>query len=211
MNAFERAYVGLGANVGTAQASLERAVVALGALPGTTVGAVSGLYRTRPVGPPAQPDFLNAVAALQVPAAPDPAAAALSLLGGLKDIERALGRQERQRWGPREVDLDLLLFGDHALHIPHDAAGLSAERSSSGSLWLDVPHPAARERLFVLAPLAELASDLVPPGWDMTVAEASRRAWRREGPSAARRVGAWDAARGRWGGLAPSGGSGAAL
>ena len=165
----------------------ERAVAALGALPGTSVSAVSGLYRTRPVGPVAQADFLNAVAALHVPAATDPAAAALALLVALKGIERALGRQERERWGPREVDLDLLLFGGHALHVPRDEAGLSTEHGPAGSLWLDVPHPAARERLFVLAPLAELAGDLVPPGWGMTVVEARDRAWRREGSAAVTR------------------------
>jgi 2-amino-4-hydroxy-6-hydroxymethyldihydropteridine diphosphokinase len=194
---FVDAYVGLGANVGAAQRSLERAVAALASLPGASLRTVSGLYRTRPVGPVDQPDFLNAVAGLEVAGRADPAAA-LALLGSLKRIERTLGRQERGRWGPREVDLDLLLFGPHAIHVERDEASRSTRRGSAAPQWLEVPHSAAHERLFVLAPLAELAPELVPPGWASTVAQARDEASRREGPAAANRVGDWHPDLGGW-------------
>ena len=84
---------------------------ALAALPGARLRGVSNLYRTKPVGVEDQPDFLNAVVALDVPAGPDPATGATALLVALKDLERAFGRERRGRWGPRELDLDLLVFG----------------------------------------------------------------------------------------------------
>lgn len=168
-----RAYVGLGANVGDAQANLEHAARALAALPGVHLRAVSPLYRTKPVGLVDQPDFLNAVAALDVPAGPDPETGALALLGALKEIEHAVGRQQRERWGPREVDLDLLLFGRHRVNV---------ERPNGR--WLQVPHPEMANRLFVLAPLADLAPGLRPPGWSESVATARRRRELVEGPDA---------------------------
>jgi 2-amino-4-hydroxy-6-hydroxymethyldihydropteridine diphosphokinase len=143
----------LGANVGDARGNLERAVRALAALPGVRLRAVSPLYRTKPVGVLDQPDFLNAVVALEVPAGPAPETGALAFLAALKQIEQSLGRQERERWGPREIDLDLLVFGRHQIDAP----------------ILTVPHPRMRERLFVLAPLADLAAGLRPPGWKSTV------------------------------------------
>jgi 2-amino-4-hydroxy-6-hydroxymethyldihydropteridine diphosphokinase len=200
-------YVGLGANLGGARASLQRAVAALAALPGVSVRAVSGLYRTRPVGPADQPDFLNAVAALEASSDADPTAPALALLGSLKGIERTLGRRERARWGPREVDLDLLLFGPHVIHVRRDEASRSSDRAPVAGQWLDVPHPAAHERLFVLAPLAEVAPDLVPPGWTRSVAHARDDAWRREGPAAATRVADWDPELGVWVESMPNDGS----
>src|SRR5690606_35028218 len=112
-----RAYIGLGANVGNARATLHAAVRALAALPAVRVVGVSPLYVTRPVGVVDQPDFHNAVVALEVPAGPDPATGALALLIALQGIERAFGRVERERWGPREVDLDLLVFGADAIHV----------------------------------------------------------------------------------------------
>ena len=96
----------------------------------------------------------------------------MGLLIALKGIERAMGRQERERWGPRELDLDLLLFGTHRLSVERDAAARSDDSARGGAQWLEVPHPAAAGRLFVLAPLAELAPDVVPPGWGESVAEA---------------------------------------
>jgi 2-amino-4-hydroxy-6-hydroxymethyldihydropteridine diphosphokinase len=170
-----RAYVGLGSNVGDSRANLRNAVRALAALPGVAVRAVSPLYETKPVGVTDQADFLNAVVALDVPAGPDPETGALALLAALKSIEQALGRQARQRWGPREVDLDLLLFGRHAI---------DTERPDAR--WLTVPHPQAHERLFVLAPLSDLAPRLVPPGWHETVSTARRRQEQREGSGAVR-------------------------
>lgn len=159
-----RAYVGLGANVGDARTNLQNAVKALAALPGVALRGVSQLYRTRPVGVADQPDFLNAVVALDVPAGPDPETGALALLAGLKSIEQAIGRVERERWGPREVDLDLLIFGRHEISV-----------GRPDGRWLVVPHPEAHQRLFVLAPLSDLAAGLRPPGWHTRVATVRHR------------------------------------
>lgn len=176
----ERAYVGLGANVGAAQATLTAAVHALSALPGVRLAGVSSLYRTRPVGVTDQPDFLNAVAALDVPAGPDPETGALAFLAALKQLEHALGRRPRRRWAPRELDLDLLLFGPHRIDVKRP-----------DGRWLAVPHPALAERLFVLAPLGELAPRLRPPGWSAMIADARGAREAAEGAEAARIVGRW--------------------
>ncbi len=186
-----RAYIGLGANVGDAATTLAAAVHALGALPDAAVVAVSRLYATEPVGVVDQPEFRNAVVAMDVPAGPDPATGASALLVALKGIERAFGRQERERWGPREVDLDILLFGDATIEVDRPAAGRSDDPAKAG-LPLVVPHAEARNRLFVLAPLSDLAPDLVPPGWDETVAAAARRRLEEEGPDAVRPIASWD-------------------
>ena len=193
-----RAYVGLGANVGDALATLEAAVAALGSLPGTHLRGVSRLYATRPVGLEDQADFLNAVVALDVPAGPDPETGAHALLLALKRLERAFGRQARGRWGPRELDLDLLVFGRHRVHGERPAAGQSLDPGREGRQWLDVPHASAAERLFVLAPLADLAPGLVPPGWRTTVAGRRDARLAAEGPGAARPVGVWQADRRAW-------------
>jgi 2-amino-4-hydroxy-6-hydroxymethyldihydropteridine diphosphokinase len=193
-----RAWVGLGANLGDAAATLTAAVAALSALPGVSRTSVSGLYRTRPVGPVEQPDFLNAVVGLDVPCSTDPGDAAMALLAALKAIEQAFGRRERERWGPREVDLDLLVFGRHRLRLERAAAARSGDPVRAGVQWLEVPHPSARERLFVLAPLAELVPGLRPPGWGETVESARRRALAREGPEAVERIGEWLPAASRW-------------
>ncbi len=198
VNGIADAYVGLGANVGQARRALEKAVAALGTLPGAQVSRVSPLYRTRPVGPVEQPDFMNAVVRLRVVAEPDAETAAMTLLESLKSIERALGRRPGERWGPREIDLDLLLFGQHRIRIVRTAAAGSSDAARAGVQWLEVPHPAAGERLFVLAPLAELAADLLPPGWNTTVAGARDRALAREGPEAVWRVADWRPELGAW-------------
>lgn len=186
------AYIGLGANVGRPREALERAVSALSVLPGTTLAGVSRLYRTRPVGPVAQADFHNAVVALRVPAGDSPEDGAVSLLLELKALERDMGRVERERWGPREIDLDLLLFGDTALRVERPPAARSHDAARAGAQWLEVPHVAAAERLFVLAPLADLAPELVPPGWSLSVAEARARAEAAEGTDAVEPVAEWD-------------------
>ncbi len=169
-----RAYVGLGANVGEPTDTLAAAIHALAALPGVRLVAVSRLYATEPVGVLDQPEFRNAVVALDVPAGPDPATGASALLVGLKGLERAFGRQPRERWGPREVDLDLLVFGRHQVAVDRPPDGRSADPAKA-SLPLVVPHAEARNRLFVLAPLSDLAPRLVPPGWGETVATAVER------------------------------------
>lgn len=192
------AYIGLGANVGRPRRSLGQAVSALGSLPGAALVGVSRLYRTRPVGPVAQGDFLNAVAGLRVPAGATPADGATTLLLQLKDLERSLGRVERERWGPREIDLDLLLFGDATLRVERPAAARSDDPTRGSVQWLEVPHPAAAERLFVLAPLADLAPGLEAPGWGESVAAARARAEAAEGPGAVEPVGEWEADTKRW-------------
>jgi 2-amino-4-hydroxy-6-hydroxymethyldihydropteridine diphosphokinase len=186
-----RAYVGLGANLGDPAATLEAGIAALAALPGVRLRAVSRLYATRPVGVEDQPEFRNAIAALDVPAGPDgrdAAAGALALL---------FGRKRRRRWGPRELDLDLLVFGRARLSIERPPEGASVDPSKAGRL-LVVPHRDAAERLFVLAPLADLAPGLVPPGWGHTVDWARRRREAVEGPDAVRAIATWDAGPGRW-------------
>jgi 2-amino-4-hydroxy-6-hydroxymethyldihydropteridine diphosphokinase len=117
-----RAYVGLGANVGAAEWTLAAAVGALATLPGVRLRGVSRLYATAPVGVVDQPEFRNAAVALDVPAGPDPATGALALLVALKGLERAFGRRRRRRWGPRELDLDLLVFGRHRLSVERPPA-----------------------------------------------------------------------------------------
>lgn len=162
------------------------AVHALAALPGVHLRGVSPLYLSRPVGLAGQPDFHNAVVALDVPSGPEPAVGGRALLMALKGIERAFGRRAGERWGPRELDLDLLVFGRH--HIGE----------LDGPLPIEVPHPRAAERLFVLVPLADLAPRLRPPGWPETAAAAARRRTAVEGPGAVRRIGAWKPQLGRW-------------
>jgi 2-amino-4-hydroxy-6-hydroxymethyldihydropteridine diphosphokinase len=194
----EMAWIGLGANVGAARGSLEAGVAALAALPATELRGVSRLYRTRPVGPVAQDDFLNAVIGLRVPATAVPADGAMAVLVALKSLERAMGRVERERWGPRELDLDLLLYGSHQLRVERAAAARSVDPARSGVQWLEVPHPEASRRSFVLAPLADLAPDLHPPGWGETVTTALERARALERADAVRAVADWDARLGRW-------------
>ncbi len=137
-----RAYVGLGANLGSREETLREAIVILDRAPGVDVLAVSELRETEPVGPIEQPSFLNGAVELET------TLAARELLDLLLDAERALGRIRGERWGPRVVDLDLLVFGDEAIDEP----------------GLEVPHPRLAERTFALEPLAELAPELVIPG-----------------------------------------------
>ena len=193
-----RAYVGLGANVGDAPATLAAAVRALAALPGARLREVSRLYVTRPVGDLEQPDFHNAVVALEVPRGPDPETGAMALLLALKGLERAFGRRRRRHWGPRELDLDLLVFGRHRIRVERPPAGRSSDPSRNGEQWLTVPHPEAATRLFVLAPLADFAPHLVPPGWGATVTTLRDARRGAEGPEAARPVAHWDPARLAW-------------
>ncbi len=132
-----RAYVGLGSNLGDRAAHLLLGLSALSRLPKTHLLRLSPVYETEPVGPP-QPPYLNMVAELETELSPT------GLLAEMLRIEKALGRERRERWGPRTLDLDLLLYGDLVL----EEAGLS------------VPHPRLHERAFVLVPLL----DLLPEG-----------------------------------------------
>jgi 2-amino-4-hydroxy-6-hydroxymethyldihydropteridine diphosphokinase len=196
-----RAYIGLGANVGDPERTLGEAVHALAAIPGARVRGVSRLYATAPVGLTDQPEFRNAVVTLDAPAGQDPETGALAMLTTLKDLERAFGRRRRRRWGPRELDLDLLVFGRSRIEVERTAAARSMDAATDpvkAARLLQVPHPAAADRLFVLAPLADLAPRLVPPGWHETVETARRRQAAIEGPMAVRPVGIWDSRTGGW-------------
>jgi 2-amino-4-hydroxy-6-hydroxymethyldihydropteridine diphosphokinase len=186
-----RAYIGLGANVGDPAGTLAAAVHALEALPGVGLRGVSRLYATDPVGMLEQPEFRNAVVALDVPGGPDAATGASALLVALKELERAFGRQARERWGPREVDLDLLVFGRHRVEVERPVGGRSSDPAKA-LLPLTVPHREARHRLFVLAPLSDVAPGLVPPGWGETVASAAARQRLLEGADAVRPIATWD-------------------
>jgi 2-amino-4-hydroxy-6-hydroxymethyldihydropteridine diphosphokinase len=136
------AYVALGSNLDDPGAQVERGFAALAALPGTLLLARSRRYRTPPWGVVDQPDFVNAVARLETSLAPR------ALLDALLAIETRAGRVRGLRYGPRVLDLDLLLYGNCGLR----EAGLT------------VPHPRLHERAFVLLPLADLAPDLEVPG-----------------------------------------------
>jgi 2-amino-4-hydroxy-6-hydroxymethyldihydropteridine diphosphokinase len=138
----ERAFVGLGANLGDRERTIREALRLLDAHEGVTVAAVSTLRETDPVGVVDQPRFLNGVAAL------DTALSPRALLDLLLDVERGLGRVRAERWGPRTIDLDLLLYGDEIVDEP----------------GLTIPHPRLHERRFVLEPLTELAPELEVPG-----------------------------------------------
>lgn len=198
-----RAYVGLGANLGDAAGTLAAGIRALAALPGTRLRGVSRLYATTPVGVGNQPDFQNAVVALDVPAGPDPATGATAFLIALKQLERAFGRRERRRWGPRELDLDLLVFGRARLSLARPPAGMSLDPGKAHRL-LVVPHAEAARRLFVLAPLEDLAPGLVPPGWTQTVASVRRQREAIEGPDAVTPVAMWNETKVGWTDRAPA-------
>jgi len=136
------AYVGLGSNLDDPIAQVNRAFDRLDQIDGTTLIARSSLYRSAPFGPVDQPDFVNAVACLKSALAPE------TLLSKLHEIERSSGREREIRWGPRTLDLDLLVFGDQEIDRPE----------------IRLPHPGIAERNFVLLPLVEIAPKLVIPG-----------------------------------------------
>lgn len=138
------ACVGLGANLGDAPATVRAAIRALAALPDCRLLAASRLYRTPAWGNEDQPDFMNAAVALET-ALPAPL-----LLERLLAIEQAFGRVRLpgERWGPRTLDLDLLLYGEQVIDLPQ----------------LKVPHPHLHERAFALLPLADVAPEAVIPG-----------------------------------------------
>ena len=137
-----RAYVGLGANLGPREVTLLRAVDLLAAADGVEIVAVSQLRETDPVGVVDQPAFLNGAVAIDTTLAPR------ALLDVLLETERALGRVRDERWGPRTIDLDLLVYGDQVVDEP----------------GLRVPHPRLAERRFALDPLADLDPALEIPG-----------------------------------------------
>ncbi|MBX9450460.1 MAG: 2-amino-4-hydroxy-6-hydroxymethyldihydropteridine diphosphokinase [Mesorhizobium sp.] len=137
-----RAYLGLGGNLGDPAAAMASALRALDATAAVSVVAVSSLYRTPPWGKTDQPDFMNAVAAVDTTLSPR------ALLDLCLETERALKRVRVDRWGPRVIDMDILLFGSERINEE----------------GLQVPHPRMGERAFVLAPLAEIAPDVIVDG-----------------------------------------------
>ena len=139
-----RAFVGMGGNIGDVANTLMEAIWALEALPQTSVRSQSDLYRSPPWGRTDQAEFMNAVVELQTRLAPS------ILLDSLIEIEERFGRVRNadERWGPRTLDLDLLLYGDQTIQVP----------------GLCIPHPHLHERAFVLVPLAQIAPNLDVPG-----------------------------------------------
>ncbi|WNL39339.1 2-amino-4-hydroxy-6-hydroxymethyldihydropteridine diphosphokinase [Halomonas sp. PAMB 3232] len=133
-----RAYIGLGSNLDEPVRQVSLAMKELDELPLTSVKAASSLYSSRPVGPQDQPDFVNAVVELETTLSP------LALLDQLQALEQRHRRRRLRHWGPRTLDLDLLLFDDARIEHPR----------------LKVPHPHMRERAFVLVPLQELDPSL---------------------------------------------------
>ena len=146
-NSMHLAYIGFGSNIGDRLVHIQNAIQTLSKTEGITLQKISSLYKTDPVGYEAQAQFLNGVAAIQTSLSP------LSLLHTLKDIETAVGRQHRIRWGPREIDLDILIYGDLCLRTEK----------------LILPHPEMHLRSFVLVPLAEIAPNLVHPVFQETI------------------------------------------
>ena len=136
------AFVGLGSNLDEPIRQVRAAVRRLDRIESTRVVAHSSLYRSAPFGPVEQPDFVNAAVTIETELA------ARRLLETLKAIEQDIGRESSERWGPRRIDLDLLVYGDELIDEP----------------GLKVPHPGIAERNFVLLPLGEIAPDLFVPG-----------------------------------------------
>ncbi|WP_236739036.1 2-amino-4-hydroxy-6-hydroxymethyldihydropteridine diphosphokinase [[Phormidium ambiguum] IAM M-71] len=132
--------IALGSNLGDSRAILESSLKILDQTPGISLLAQSSFYRTAPVGPP-QPDYLNGCALLKLEMSPQ------ELLETLLAIEAKFGRVRQERWGPRILDLDLILFDNLILETPN----------------LTLPHPYFRERAFVLVPLAEIAPNWIDP------------------------------------------------
>jgi len=145
-----RAFIGIGSNLGDRQGYIDLARKQLAGLPDTQVTGFSSVYETEPVGPVEQGSFLNAVAELSTGLAPT------DLLAGLQEIEQLAGRSAEQRqvkWGPRTLDLDILLYADQVIEL--------------GAL--QIPHPQMHRRAFVLRPLADLDATLMHPQLNLTV------------------------------------------
>jgi 2-amino-4-hydroxy-6-hydroxymethyldihydropteridine diphosphokinase len=147
------AYIGIGSNLANPVAQVQEAIEELGAIPDSILIARSSLYSSKPMGAAGQPDYVNAVVAI------DTVLSAQALMQALQNIERRQGRERTgEKWGPRILDLDLLLYGGRVI----DTADLT------------VPHPGLHERDFVLVPLEEIAGDINIPGRGMLSALISR-------------------------------------
>ncbi len=137
-----KAYIGLGSNLDDPQSQLKKAIIAMEMVPSTSVVKTSSFYRSKPVGPQDQPDYINAVVEL------DTELSASVLLDYLQAIENEQGRERKIKWGARTLDLDILLFGDEIINDGR----------------LQVPHVEMQNRGFVLLPLNEILPDCTIPG-----------------------------------------------
>ena len=146
-NSVHSAYIGFGSNINDRFSYIEDAIHALSQAEGITLQKISSLYKTAPVGYETQADFLNGVVAIKTSLSPH------TLLHTLKQIETDVGRQHRARWGQREIDMDILIYGDICLQTSN----------------LVIPHPEMHLRRFVLVPLAEIAPDVVHPVFNETI------------------------------------------
>lgn len=145
------AYLGLGANLGDREANIDKSLVELARQGDCKLIKTSSLYETDPVGISEQPDFLNAVAEIETEMTPK------ELLAAIKEVERRLGRERTVKWGPRIIDIDVLLYGDQCLSEDN----------------LEIPHPEMNKRAFVLTPLEEIAPLVKHPKLGLTVRQMS--------------------------------------
>lgn len=152
-------YIGLGSNQGDKIKNLRDALCAIKSIDDINITKVSSLYLSEPWGNPNQPEFINQVAEIETELTP------WELLDHLQKIEIKMGRQRSEKWGPRLIDLDILLYGSEELNAPE----------------LTIPHPYMRERLFVLLPLQEINAELIFPGDGAKIQEVLIRALVREG------------------------------
>jgi 2-amino-4-hydroxy-6-hydroxymethyldihydropteridine diphosphokinase len=143
-----RCAIALGSNIGDSRAILDRAMGILAEISGISLKVQSSWYKTAPVGPP-QPDYINGCALLEVALTPQ------ELLAVILDVEKQFGRVRQERWGPRTLDIDIILFDDIIMETPN----------------LEIPHPRMRERAFVLVPLAEIAPDWIEPVSGFAIAQ----------------------------------------
>ncbi|OPL11048.1 MAG: hypothetical protein AVO34_02825 [Firmicutes bacterium ML8_F2] len=143
----KHAYIGLGSNLGTRLSNLRQSLTLLSQVPAIKIKEVSPVYETEPVGGPAQGYYLNACASLLTTLPPE------TLMRAMLDVENRIGRIRIERWGPRTIDLDLLVYEDEVINTP----------------LLNLPHPRLCERCFVLIPLADIAPNLTIPGLSINI------------------------------------------
>lgn len=152
------AYLGLGSNIGDKNQYLQEAIEEIGKLEKTEVLAISSLYITKPWGKTDQEEFLNQVIGIKTSLSPQ------ELLKSLQNIEINMGRQRSERWGPRIIDIDILLYGEEVIHTEE----------------LVIPHPYMKQRLFVLVPLAEINENVIFPDDGTHIQEVLSRVVDRE-------------------------------